>query len=76
MFLKHTKVVPIPVSSALINKAGNVFGSVMKFADSIDFGRSQVYRWRNKESQMSKETYNRLNSIINKKEASNNRKAK
>lgn len=64
MFLKHTKVVPIPVSSALINKAGEVFGSVMRFADSISFGRSQVYRWRNKESQMSKETYDNLNKII------------
>jgi hypothetical protein len=75
MFLKHTKVVPIPVSSALINKAGNVFGSVMKFADYIDFGRSQVYRWRNKESQMSKETYDALNRIVETK-IKLNRKAK
>ena len=64
MFLKHTKVVTAKEAYDLVTMAGEAFGSVMKFADSIDFGRSQVYRWKNKESQMSKETYDRLTKVV------------
>jgi AraC-like DNA-binding protein len=63
-FKAYVKIADLLESKALIREGTEVFGSVKKLADKIDFSSTHVHRWYNAESGMCLKDFNEIKAII------------